>query len=57
VLLNTADPSDRHRALLGVAYIGLGKPAAGKRWVEEGKWVTAGPNMMQPFLDFAGIQN
>lgn len=57
MLLNTVDPSDRHRALLGVAYIGLGKRAVGKRWVEEGKWLTAGPNMMQPFLDFAGIQN
>lgn len=56
MLLNTADPSDRHRAMLGVTYIGMGKPAVGKRWVEEGHWVTAGPNMMQPYLDFAGIQ-
>ncbi|MBK6941884.1 MAG: hypothetical protein IPH13_17030 [Planctomycetes bacterium] len=56
ILLNTADPSDRHRALLGVAYIGLGKREVGKRWVEEGQWLTAGPNMMQPYLDFAGIQ-
>lgn len=56
ILLNTADPSDRHRALLGVTYIGMGKREVGKRWVEEGSWLTAGPNMMQPYLDFAGIQ-